>query len=205
MPVSKLFPLLALLVATTTAQAHAALGPSSPPPGVTSSAWNRMTGRAEWVAESVTKIAPKADKPCVYAVVLELLGLAQVEVSLDVKGRRADTPPLRRSVAKGQESSFSEALKRNVDDQCKGGSGGGLAESLRGVLKFAQDQGEWDTENYEALKRKVIHAAEAMIKLGIFVPAVERAVTLPAAPSVGLPVLNPSLFMSKEHDPRDGI
>jgi hypothetical protein len=183
------------------AEVHAALGPGTAPPGVTASAWNQMAGRAEWVAESVAKLAPNANKACVYAVVLELLGAHEVGLSQDVSGRGLDTPRLRRTVAKGHETSFSDALKKNVDDQC-GGGGGGLAETLRGVLRFAAEQAEWDIANYDALKRDVSRAVEMLVKLGVIMPAAEGAAA--ATGTISLPVLDPALFMPKKHDPLDG-
>jgi hypothetical protein len=190
-------PTLLSMVLLLSSLAHAAaLGPSNPPPGVASEAWGKMTGRADWVARSVAKLAPGANKECVYAVVLELLGEVEVAWSQDEKGRGQGT---KRSVAKGREAAFSDALKKNSLDSCGGGGGGStaLVESLKGVLRFTADQEGWDVANHEKLKREVVRAAQGLVGMGLFAPAAGGA-AVPAG--VPLPILNPELFMPRERN-----
>jgi hypothetical protein len=196
------FRIAPLMLALMAGSAHAALGPTNPPPGVTPAAWKQMTGRADWVARSVSNLSPKANRACVYAVVLRLLGGSELEYSLDVTGRQAETPSMRRSVAKGKETDFSESLERNVEEECGGPRGGGLAETLNGVFRFTADNAEWEVANYERLKGDVSRAAEALVKMGAFLPATEAAAS--ATAGMGLPMLNPELFMPRRADPHDG-
>jgi hypothetical protein len=177
------------------------LGPSNPPPGITAEAWKGMTGRAAWVSKSVKAIAPKADSGCVYAVVLELLGGIHASYSQD-KPEFREGP---RDVAKGKVKAFKSALKQNSEDECGGGSGGaGIADTVRGLLQFAAQQEEWDVANYGELKGSVARAAEAIVKMGIFVPAGATEGATLLRTGIALPVLDPSLFMPKTSGPNDG-
>lgn len=175
----------------------AALGPTNPPPGITPAAWQQMTGRAGWVARSVATLARKVNHECVFAVALELLGETERAWSEDAPGR-AGAP---RTVAAGREKDFTRTLKQNSEDQC-GGPGGGLTGTVRGVLRFAAEQSEWQEANFERLKTDVWRAAEVLVKMGAFVPVADGAATLPAG--VSLPMLNPELFMPRRSNPRDG-
>lgn len=186
---------LALLLVLLSSPAFASLGPSNPPPGVTSKAWSEMLGRAAWVRDSVKKFSPNAKVGCIEAVALDLLGAIEVGWSTDPKGRGVGT---KRTVAKGQEDAFKRALKDNADKACKddGDGSGGLQSSVRGLLEWADRQEEWTSSGYGRLKADMLHSIHGFMALGSIVPAAEGGVA--AFPSISLPILNPELFMPRE-------
>jgi hypothetical protein len=174
------------------------LGANTPPPGALN--WPKVHGRAQWVADSVKALAPNANVACVYAVALEILGAMEVEWSLDVKGRG---PGTRRTVAPNSEFAYSDALKKNAEQQCNDkGGGGGLRETVRGLLFFTSSREDWMTERYERLTGGVTQAAQGLLSLGVLVP--EGGAALPVLPTISLPILSPELFMAREPDPAEG-
>lgn len=190
-------PTLLLLSATANA---APLGPGNPPPGAND--FRRMAQRADWVRDSVLKVAPSANGRCIYAVALELVGLAELAWSDDVTAR-GNRP---RSVRKGEAEEFKKSLRDNARNECEDWRGppgsGGMYETVRGLLSFAADENGWMSSNHERLKVDVMRAAEAFVKMGAFVPVAEGAAALPAG--ISLPILNPELFMPRQAQPGDG-
>lgn len=171
----------------TLALAALPLGPGNPPPGVTSEAWGKMHGRADWVARSVAALARKVNRECVYAVALELLGETERAWSEDVSGRDGAS----RSVQAGKEKDFTRALKANSEDQC--GGPGGMAGTARGLLRFASEQSEWESANYEQLKAHTAAAATALLSAMGLATMARGTAAVPT--SVALPILDPRLFM----------
>lgn len=197
-----LLPVALLMSLLTTGAQAAPLGLSNAPPGAVAAAWKKSCARASWVAEAVAALAPSANKACIYATVLEILGEADVEISLDAAGRG---PGVRRPVTKGQEDAFLKSVKENAERECKGGGGGGggLHATVKGLLKFASQEGYWATDNFESTKAKVERAAEAMLKAGLFVPVTKAAEGAAAAAGATI-IFDPRVFIDPTKPPEDG-
>lgn len=189
---------LALLLVLLSSPAFAQLGPGRPPPGANE--FRRMSQRAEWVRDAVLKVAPRANGRCIYAVALEMVGLAELAWSDNVVARGKHP----RSVRKGEAEAFKRSLHENARSECYDdnmrGPPGGMYETTKGLLTFASDQEDWMKANYERLKVDVIQALEGFAKMGTLVPAAEGGAA--AFPVLSLPILNPDLFMPPQEEQR---
>jgi hypothetical protein len=200
--------LLLVLFITTAAQAQYA--PSTPPEGITKTAWKEHWSRAHWAMEEAMRKNPNADRGCLFAVFMHHLVTMEIDASLDGASR---------AVRKDAAKALREKMDKYRSDNCNGGGGNGGA-TVSAALDFATDEPDWyashDPRNskvafqgevawlYERHKsgmRRDTPIILRMLQLGILVPAVEGAAAMPA--SIPLPIINPSLFMPKR-DPNQG-
>ncbi|HZI06199.1 MAG TPA: hypothetical protein VEZ71_19360 [Archangium sp.] len=214
--------LLAVLTMATLAQA--ALGPTSPPPGLAgpkgARMWTVITTRANKAAEVAHAFNPKSSKACLESIFLRVFGRIEAVASGD------DGLPV--TVHPDKKDAFRKALDDNRDQNCTGGDGGATVQAM---ADFSLANEEWDLasdfrgpsesrasipalsgERAEALRYLYTRAAPSMrpsspsvlelLKLGILVPAPAAAGA--AAPAgVGLPIINPELFMPRR-EPKPG-
>lgn len=203
---------LAVLVVALSTVASAGLGPTSPPPGLVGEAgqrmWARATAGAAKAADIAHELVPGSNRDCLEAVFLKVLAGYKIAASGE-DGIEVRIEPSKKPAA-------LDALARNRDDKCTGGGDGGA--TVEAMARFSLEHGEWDTspqfrvEASEAVRYLYGRSAARLtpespgvlhlLKLGILVPAAEGAAAAPAG--VGLPIINPELFMPRKADPNQG-
>lgn len=215
--------LLLCLLSLFPVTSRAAIGPSSPPPGWsgTESQWEAVWNRSDFYAKKASKLVKGASQKCLHGVLLRVLGFIEAQVSADaVKGE----PDVRMTVHPKDRARFDDALKRNRDEQCGPPGGSAVVESAEALARLGTQEADWAFDSYpgekltradlgdgisylyERAKPKLTPTTPwllELLKLGIFVPAVEGAKA--AASGVALPILNPQLFMKREAGPNDTI
>ena len=196
--------------------ANAELGPESPPPGITSSAWKDVWARASKAGNGAAKLVKGTKLECLVAVFLRLLGDVEVGTSEDVVRGITIAKELPVTVHPKGAKRFLQALERERDERCRddGGSGGANAEA---VARYVTEVPEWDVTPLSNLKgARRANASESieyllslpgavqprvgredflihLFKAGVLLPAMRRA----AAASGVVPIINPCLL-----DPR---
>lgn len=204
-------PMLLLVMFLASTAAHAALGPTSPPPGFDAATWKEIAARASKAAKMAVKHEENANEECLKAVFLRIL--ANSEIAASASGEFKVT------VEPQKADAIRKSLDKNMRDNCPDGDKG---VTMSAAVKFVSETPDWDTGKLGGRTRAEMHAAlrdlydiarpsmlpdsrvvQGLLSLGVLVPATSGSVAAPAG--LPLPIFNTKLFtpnLIKPEEPR---